>query len=130
MKLDKIRALIAELSVLFIMDGQEDSILRARILRKFYNRTFEYEGENYDSYFIRELQNLHGGNGSFFGTYIRDNSSPDFRNPESKMYKARKRFDILENQLSEECDNLRAKKYTKNPNENEENNYEETGSVE
>jgi hypothetical protein len=115
MKLDKIRALLAELSVLFIMDGQEDSILRARILRKFYNRTFEYEGENYDPYFIRELQNLHGGNGSFFDTYIGDDSSPDFRNPESKMYKARKRFDILENQLSEECDNLRAKKYTKNP---------------
>jgi len=126
MKLDKIRALLAELSVLFTIDGQEDSILRAKILRKFYNRTFEYEGENYDPYFIREIQNLYGGNGSFFDTYIGDDSSPDFRNPESNMYKAAERFDTVRDQLSEECGNLRAKKYTKNPNENEENNHEET----
>lgn len=130
MKLDTIRALLAELSVLFTMDGKEDTMLRARILRKFYNRSFEYEGENYDPYFVRELQNLHGGNGSFFDIYIGDFNSPDFRNPESKMYKARKRFDTVRDQLSDECDNLRTKKYTKNPNENGKNNYEEKGSVE
>jgi len=123
MKLDKTRALLGELSAIFTMDGKEDAMLRDSILQKFYNRSFKYEGENYDLYFIRELQNLHGGNGSFFDTYIGDFNSPDFRNPESKMYKARKRFGVLENQLSEECDNLRAKKHIENHSENNENNH-------
>jgi hypothetical protein len=111
--------LLAELSVLFTINGHEDDMLKARILRKFYNRTFEYEGNNYDPYFIREIQNLYGGNGSFFDTYIGDFNSPDFRNPESNMYKAAERFDVLIDQLYEECANLRTKKQSSYSEENE-----------
>ncbi len=114
--------MLAELSVLFTINGHEDDMLTARILRKFYNRTFEYEGNNYDPYFIREIQNLYGGNGSFFDTYIGDFNSPDFRNPESNMYKAAERFDVLIDQLYEECANLRTKKQS---NHSEENEYKE-----
>ena len=96
-------------------DGQID---RAKVLLHFYNKSFEYKdsGDNYDPDFIDfiiAVKGLYGGMGSVFDTYIGDHTSPDFRNPQSTMYKNSEKFDRLTDELYEECVYLRTKKYIK-----------------
>ena len=97
MKLKKLRGFLIELANIFKKNKAND---HEQIMMYFYNKSFQYEGKNYDPYFIREIMDLYGGMGSFFDIGY----GSEFYN--------------LKNSLYEECVNLRTKKQPKPPEEN------------
>ena len=94
----KIQNLLIKLSQLLINNNEKNW---GNALLRLHKESFNYEGKNYDPYFIREIMDLYGGMGSFFDIGY----GSEFYN--------------LKNSLYEECANLRTKKQSSYSEENE-----------
>ena len=94
----KIQNLLIKLSQLLINNNEK---IWGNALLRLHKESFNYEGKNYDPYFIREIMDLYGGMGSFFDIGY----GSEFYN--------------LKNSLYEECANLRTKKQSSYSEENE-----------
>ena len=104
----KIQNLLIKLSQLLINNNEKNW---GNALLRLHKESFNYEGKNYDPYFIRRIMNIYGGMGSFNDLILHKNMKP--------LKKENDELDDLRNDLYEECANLRTKKQSSYSEENE-----------
>ena len=96
MKLNEIRELLLKLSTLLETNGASS---HAKTLIHLHNKSFNFEGKNYDHCFIREIMSLYGGMGSFFDIGFGGWGTP--------LIEQNKELDTLKHALYEKCIELR-----------------------